>query len=84
MAVKAARLAGQVAEDLLGDVLGEMGIAADLAARGRIHEIEPTVHQFRESPFGVVFGVAAEEFGVGHGPRWGLAPAAFAIRREIL
>lgn len=48
----------------LHHILGEMLIAADLPLRDGINQVEMPPHQFRESFFGAIFGIAAEQFGV--------------------
>jgi hypothetical protein len=73
---QAASLTRKVGKYGLGHVLCQMGVAADQSERGRIDEIDMPRHQFAESRFGVVFGVAPQELSVVvHGLFTYLAPA---------
>jgi len=59
--------AREVNEDGLGDVLGEVGVAADEADGGGIDEIEVAGGEFAKGGFRAVVGVIREQFlGVRH------------------
>ena len=60
------RVAGEVEEDGLRDVFGELG-RADLAAGGGVDEVDVAGDEFGEGGLRIFAGVAGEQFVVGHG-----------------
>jgi hypothetical protein len=64
---KGRRFPGEVGKDLLGNVLGQVGIAAGLAERSRIDEREMPGDQPAKGGFGTVRGKGTQELTViGH------------------
>src|SRR5688572_19837595 len=62
------RLAGEVREYLLGDLLRQMGSSIGPAQRRGVHEVKVPPDQFRKGGLVPGFGVTAEEFGIGGHP----------------
>jgi hypothetical protein len=58
------RFAGEVHKDALGDVAGQIG-GFHLAQGGGVNEVRVTAHDLAEGGFIRVFGVFAQQLGVG-------------------
>ena len=56
------RFAGQIAEDGLGDVLGEVPVAAHLPERGGIDEVDVPPDEFSESVLGTAPSKPRQQF----------------------
>ena len=63
---KFCRLAGEIGEDRLGHVFGQMRVVIDLPHGRRIHEIDVPGDQFRKRGFGLVVHITLEQFAVSH------------------
>ena len=59
-----ARLAGEIGEHALRDVLGQVRVAVELPQRHRIDKVQVAGHQFTERRFVALFGEPAQQFGV--------------------
>ena len=57
-------IAGDRAENSLGDILGAMGVAAEPADGGGIHEGQMASDEFGKRLFGSFGGIAAKQGGV--------------------
>src|SRR5580698_7555932 len=63
------RFARQIGENALADVLGPVGVAAELTQRRGMNPAEMALHELPKSRLRAGFGVLAEQFAVvGHGP----------------
>jgi hypothetical protein len=54
------RLAGQIRENDLRDVLRKLRVSSDLPQRCRINEVQMTPDQFREGVLVAILGIAAK------------------------
>ena len=61
---KNGRLPGQISEHDLGDILGPMGVTAQLAQAGGVDEIKMASHEFSERLFRATLSIPSEQFGI--------------------
>ena len=59
------RLAREIGENGLRDILGRMVVAVDLPERGGIDQVHMALHEFGEGVLGIRPGKGGEQFGVG-------------------
>ncbi len=61
------RLASQIGENRLGDILGQVEVPVDQSARGRVHQVHIARHQLPEGLFRPAFGILSQELlTLGH------------------
>ena len=79
------RLAGEVGENLLGDILGELGVTSDASQSDRINEPQTKTHQGGEGVFVAILNVAVQQLIVGvHGGNCLVAAAGIKTGQDFL